>query len=90
MIKNYFIIAWRNITRHKAYAAINIAGLAVGIAACLLLFIVITYELSYDKFQPNYDRIYHVAAKIKSAEGDSYNEAFLILHTMLCMCNFLM
>lgn len=74
MIKNYFKIAWRNITRHKAYAGINIAGLAVGIAACLLLFVVVTYELGYDKFQPNYDRIYHVAAKIKSAEGDSYNE----------------
>jgi predicted permease len=74
MIKNYFIIAWRNITRHKAYAVINIAGLAVGIAACLLLFIVVTYELSYDKFQPAHDRIYHVAAKIKSAEGDSYGE----------------
>ena len=74
MIKNYFTVALRNITRHKAYAAINIAGLAVGIAACLLLFIVVTYELSYDKFQPNYSRIYHVAAKIKSAEGDSYEE----------------
>jgi predicted permease len=74
MIKNYFKIAWRNITRHKTYAAINIAGLTVGIAACLLLFIVVTYELSYDKFQPDYTRIYHVAAKIKSAEGDSYNE----------------
>src|SRR6185436_2430389 len=74
MIKNYFIIAWRNITRHKAHAAINIAGLAVGIAACLLLFVVVTYELSYDKFQPNYKHIYHVASKIKSAEGDFYNE----------------
>src|SRR4051812_44614190 len=74
MIENYFRIAWRNIIRHKAYAAINISGLAVGIAACLLLFIVVKYELSYDKFQPNYNRIYHVAAKIKSAEGDSYGE----------------
>jgi len=74
MIKNYLTIAWRNITKHKAYAAINIIGLAVGIAACLLLFIVVKYELSYDKFQPNYDRIYHVAAKTKSADGDGYQE----------------
>ncbi len=74
MIKNYLTIAWRNITRHKAYAAINILGLAVGIAACLLLFIVVKYELSYDTFQPNYDRIYHVAAKIKTADGDTYGE----------------
>src|SRR5689334_3781295 len=74
MIKNYFSIAWRNIKRNKAYAAINISGLAVGIASCLVLFIVIKYELSYDKFQPDYNRIYHVAAKIKSAEGDAFGE----------------
>ena len=74
MIKNYFKIAWRNITRHKNYAVINIAGLTVGVAACLLLFIVVTYELSYDKFQPNYTGIYHLASKIKSADGDSYGE----------------
>jgi len=74
MIRNYFNIAWRNIKRNKVYAAINISGLAVGIAACLVLFIVIKYELSYDQFQPGYKNIYHVAAKIKSAEGDSYGE----------------
>src|ERR1051326_4945977 len=74
MIRNYFNIAWRNIKRNKVYAAINISGLAVGIAACLVLFIVIQYELSYDKFQPNYKHIYHVAAKIKSSEGDGFGE----------------
>src|SRR6185436_1955171 len=74
MIKNYFTIAWRNVRRNKAYAAINIIGLAVGIAACLLLFIVVKYELGYDTFQSEYSRIYHVAAKIKSAEGESYGE----------------
>ena len=74
MIRNYSSIAWRNIKRNKVYAAINISGLAVGIAACLILFIVIQYELSYDKFQPNYKNIYHVAAKIKSAESDGFGE----------------
>ncbi len=74
MFKNYLAIAYRNIKRNKAHAAINISGLAVGIAASLLLFVVVKYELSYDTFQPNYNRIYHVAAKIKSAEGDSYME----------------
>ena len=74
MIRNYISIAWRSIKRNKAYAAINISGLAVGIAACLVLFIVIQYELSYDKFQPDYKHIYHVAAKIKSAEGGGYGE----------------
>src|SRR3954471_7601815 len=54
MLNNYFRIAWRNVIRHKAYAAINISGLAVGIAASLLLFTVIKYELSYDTYQPAY------------------------------------
>ena len=52
MLKNYFKIALRNLARHKAFAVINITGLAIGIAACLLLFTVVNYELSYDKFQP--------------------------------------
>ena len=74
MFKNYFLIATRNLLRKKSYAIINISGLAIGIAACLLLFIVVKYELSYDKFQPNYNRIYHVAAKNKTSEGLSYGE----------------
>lgn len=74
MLKNYFKIAWRNLKRNKMYVAINISGLAIGIAACLLLFIVVKYELSYDGFQPDYKRIYHVAAKTKSAEGDGFGE----------------
>ena len=54
MLKNYFKIAWRNIIRHKAYSAINISGLTVGIAACLLIFIVVQYEMSFDTFRPNF------------------------------------
>ena len=73
MIKNYFKIAFRNLARHKGYAAINITGLAVGIAACLMLFLVIRYELSYDTFQPNYNRIYHVVTQDKYDEGVTYN-----------------
>jgi hypothetical protein len=60
MIKNYFRIAIRNLIRHKGYSFINITGLAIGIAACLLIFVVVGYELSYDSFQKNYDRIYRV------------------------------
>ena len=46
MFKNYFKIAWRNIKRHKAYSAINILGLAIGIAACLLILQYVSFELS--------------------------------------------
>jgi putative ABC transport system permease protein len=60
MLKNYFKIAWRNITRHKSYSLINIVGLAIGIAACLLILQYVSFELSYEKFQVNKDRIYRV------------------------------
>ena len=60
MLRNYFKIAWRNIMRHKGYAAINILGLAIGIAACLLILQYVSFELSYEKFQVNKDRIYRV------------------------------
>ncbi len=72
MIKNYFKIALRNIARHKAYAAINITGLAVGIAACLILFTVVKYELSYDTFQNNYSRTYRIVTQDNFAEGIEY------------------
>ncbi|MGB4843716.1 MAG: ABC transporter permease, partial [Ferruginibacter sp.] len=66
MIKNYFKIAIRNLKRHKAFSFINIAGLAIGIASCLLLFTVVKYELSYDKFQEGYSQIYRVVTEDKN------------------------
>ena len=60
MLRNYFKTAWRNIKRHKAYSAINILGLAIGIAACLLILQYVSFELSFENFQVNKDRIYRV------------------------------
>src|SRR5438046_5260597 len=60
MLRSYLKIAWRNIQRHKAYSAINILGLAIGIAACLLILQYVAFELSYEDFQVNKDRIYRV------------------------------
>ncbi|MBC7828344.1 MAG: ABC transporter permease [Chitinophagaceae bacterium] len=68
----YFKTAWRNITKRKAYSFINIGGLAVGIAACLLLFTVVRYELSYDSFEPNYKHIYRVVTQDDFADGVDY------------------
>jgi predicted permease len=62
-------MAMRNLKRHKAFSFINIAGLAIGIASCLLLFTVIKYELSYDKFQPGYENIYRVVTEDKNPAG---------------------
>jgi len=73
MIKNYFKIAWRNILRHKAYSIINISGLSIGIAACLLIFVVIKYELSFETYQPNYKNIYHLVTHEFHGDENSYN-----------------
>lgn len=60
MFRNYLKIAWRNILRHKAYSGINIFGLAIGIASCLLILQYVSFELSYEKFQVKKDRIFRV------------------------------
>jgi putative ABC transport system permease protein len=58
MLKNYIKVAFRNIRRHKAYSFINLAGLAVGLAACLLILLWVSDELSYDRFHEKSDQIY--------------------------------
>ncbi|OCX52189.1 ABC transporter permease [Mucilaginibacter sp. PPCGB 2223] len=73
MLRNYIKIALRNLSRHKAYSVINVLGLAIGIASCLLLYIVVRYENSYDTFQPNYSRIMHVVTADKFPDGMVYN-----------------
>ena len=65
MLKNFFKIALRNLWKNKAFSMINIAGLAVGIAASVLIFLVIFYELSYDGFQTKRDRIFRVTSTFK-------------------------
>ena len=64
---------WRNLWRNKSFSFINITGLAIGIAAALLLFIVVRYELSYDTFQKNYDNIYRVVTSDRFEDGLTYN-----------------
>ena len=60
MLKNYFKIAWRNAMRQKGYSVINILGLAIGIAACMLILQYVSFELSFENFHANKDRIYRV------------------------------
>jgi putative ABC transport system permease protein len=60
MIKNYFKTAWRNLIKNKGYSAINIGGLAIGMAVAMLIGLWIWDELSYDKYHKNYDRIARV------------------------------
>jgi putative ABC transport system permease protein len=60
MYKNYFIVAWRNLLKKKGYSAINILGLALGIACCLLITMYVDYEWSFDTYHAKGDRIYRV------------------------------
>ncbi|MEO8961814.1 MAG: ABC transporter permease, partial [Ginsengibacter sp.] len=60
MVKNYIKTAWRNLRHNKAFSAINILGLAIGISASLVIFLIVSYDFSFDKFEKGGDRIYRV------------------------------
>jgi ABC-type antimicrobial peptide transport system permease subunit len=60
MLKNYLKIAIRNLTRHTAYSFLNISGLAIGLAASILILLWVQNELSYDRFNANADQIYRI------------------------------
>jgi len=72
MIKNYFRVAIRNLVKHKVYSLINILGLAVGIAGCLLIVLFVSDELSYDKFHEKGDRIFKIALERKYPQHSTY------------------
>lgn len=65
MFKNYLKIAFRNILRYKTYSAINVVGLASGIAACILIYMFVSHELSFDRFNTNSKNIYRVVFDYK-------------------------
>jgi putative ABC transport system permease protein len=75
MLRNYLLVAFRNIIRQKAYAIINITGLAIGIMSCLLILMYVTDELSYDRFHERGDRIYRLFFRYTSPNGESFNHA---------------
>src|SRR5688572_8443814 len=58
MIKNYLLIAGRNLMKRKVYSFINIFGLAIGVAVCLVILKYVDFEMSYDRFHENAERIY--------------------------------
>lgn len=62
MIKNHLKLAWRNVLRNKAFTAINVLGLSLGIGACLVIYLITSYELGFDTFHPDKERIYRVMA----------------------------
>ena len=71
MFRSYFKTAWRNLLKNKIVTAINIAGLTLGITACLVIFLDTSYELSYDNFHPDKERIYRVVTSAQSISGET-------------------
>jgi putative ABC transport system permease protein len=69
MFKNYLKTAWRNLMRNKGYATINVTGLAIGIAACLLIFLVIQFETSFDNYHTHKDSIYRIVTVSYGPDG---------------------
>jgi putative ABC transport system permease protein len=75
MIKSYLKIAWRNLIRHKSFSFINIGGLSIGIAACLLISLYVHYQLSYDNYHIKKDRIVRITNLMHTPENDNVNIA---------------
>ena len=69
MLRNYLKIAFRNLRKHVGYTFINVVGLALGIACCLLIFLLVTHEWSYDAFHEDADRIYRVYLEETAPDG---------------------
>jgi putative ABC transport system permease protein len=75
MIKNYLKIAWRNLLKGKVFNLINITGLSVAVACCILLFLTVDYEFSFDTFHKNLPDIYQVYLTENRAKGVEHNTA---------------
>ena len=73
MFKNYLIVAFRNFWRKKVFSLINIAGLAIGISASLVIYLIVHYEFSFDKFEKDRDRIYRVVTNMHFPDQDFKN-----------------
>ena len=73
MLTNYLKIAWRNIIRQRRTSLINLLGLSLGIASALILFVIVRYEWSYDRFHKNYNHIYRIVTETKRESSSDYN-----------------
>ncbi|GAB4006320.1 ABC transporter permease [Spirosoma migulaei] len=70
MIQNYFLIAWRNLRKNRAYAFINVTGLALGMGCALLIFALVRYHYQTDHHHRNFDRIYQFTSRFTSSTNE--------------------
>lgn len=75
MIKNYLLLAFRNFLRNRSYTVINVLGLTIGLTACIIIFLLISYEVRFDRFHKHYDRIYRITQRTSSSSGEELNAA---------------
>lgn len=73
MIKNYLLITFRNFLRNRNYTLINILGLSIGLTACIVIFLLIRFDMQFDQFHSQYDRIYRVVRTTSNASGTEYS-----------------
>lgn len=73
MLKNYFVITLRSLTKNKVSTIINLLGLSLGISSCLLIFLLIRYELNFDNFHSKRDRIFRIVKEEKNSSGTTYS-----------------
>ncbi len=74
MFNNYFILAWRTLWKNKVFSAINVLGLAIGISASLVIFLLVSYHFSFDKFEKDNERIYRVVSEFDFSGEAYYNQ----------------
>ena len=72
MFKNYLKIAFRNLRKHKGFSFINISGLAIGMACAIFIMLYVDFELSYDNFHDDADRIYRIVNEQTTSNGIRY------------------
>jgi hypothetical protein len=63
-------VAWRNILRQRWYSLIHVIGLAIGICVCIVIYLIGRYELSFDTFHPDANRIYRIVGDVRDKDGN--------------------
>ena len=82
LFSSYLKTAIRNLARHRIYSAINIIGLAIGLAFCIITFLFVQNEWTYDTFHENADRVYRVSGTTPDPLGPAIAEAFPDMQTV--------
>jgi putative ABC transport system permease protein len=72
MLKNYIKIAFRNLIQNRVYSAINITGLAIGLAVCMLIMLYVGHESNYDRFHEHADKTFWIQGKIKMGSDSAF------------------